>query len=69
MKKMPLLNSHCFRAVYTYMVASVNEHDGSLSGFVASNFSDKANKVRVMETIDDMRNLREFSTCRHSEMP
>ena len=51
------------------MVASVNEHDGSLSGFAAWNFADKANRVRVMETIDDMRNLREFSTCRHSPMP
>ena len=42
------------------MVASINEHDGSLSGFVAYNFADKANRVRVMETLDDVRNLREF---------
>jgi len=51
------------------MVASVNEHDGSLAGFLAFNFGSKANRVRVMETLDDMRNLREFATCHHSPMP
>lgn len=61
----PMLSSYCFRGVYTYMVASINEHDGSMSGFVAYNFMDKANRVRVMETLDDVRNLREFATCNH----
>ena len=37
-----------------------------MSSFAASF---RETRVRVMETIDDMRNLREFSTCRHSEMP
>lgn len=61
-----MINSHCFRGVYTYMIATVNEHDSSMSSFAASY---RENRVRVMETIDDMRNLREFSTCHHSEMP
>jgi hypothetical protein len=49
------------------MVASVNDHDGTLSAFAG--YSMNENRVRVMETIDDLRNLREFSSCRHSEMP
>ena len=47
------------------MVASVNEHDGSLAGFAAFNFMDKANRVRVMETLDDIRDMSEFRTCNH----
>ena len=47
------------------MVASINEHDASMTSFVAYNFAEKANRVRVMETLDDVRNLREFATCNH----
>lgn len=63
----PLLSTNCFRGVYTYMAASINEHD-SVSSIGFNNMS-KANRVRVMETVDDLRNLREFETCHHSEMP
>jgi len=49
------------------MAASINEHD-SVSSIGFNNMS-KANRVRVMETVDDLRNLREFETCHHSEMP
>ena len=62
----PLLHSHCFRGVYTYMIASANEHDGAHSQLVGYN---KETRVRVMETLDDMRDLREFQTCHHSPMP
>ena len=51
------------------MVASVNDHDGSMAGLAAITGANKANRVRVMETIDDLRNLREFETCRHAELP
>lgn len=64
-----MVRSHCFRGVYTYFITSVNEHDDSLTGLLAFSFSGKADRVRVMETIDDMRNLREFSTCHHSPVP
>ena len=37
-----------------------------MSSFAASY---RENRVRVMETIDDMRNLREFSTCHHETLP
>ena len=63
------MTSSCFRGVYTYLISSVNEHDGAMTGFVGFNSMGKANRVRVMETIDDMRDLREWATCHHSELP
>jgi len=62
-----MLTSHCFKGVYTYLIATANDHDGSNSFSVAKSIQE--NRVRVMETLDDIRNIREFSTCKHSEMP
>ena len=61
-----MLNSHCFKGVYTYMVASANEHDMTLSQMVGFN---RENRVRIMETLDDLRDLHEYMTCHHNELP
>ena len=62
-----MLNSHCFRAVYYYMIASVNEHDNFMGNSVSG--LAKENRVRIMETLDDMRDLRQFQACHHNDMP
>ena len=51
------------------MIASLNEHDAPMSSVIGFNSMGKENRVRVMETIDDLRDLRGFQTCHHSEMP
>ena len=64
--KKPLLQSHCFRGVYTYLITSVNEQDARdpVSGFV-----DRNARVRVMETLDDMRDVRGYYACHHNDVP
>lgn len=62
-----MLNSHCFRATYTYMISSTNEFDSS--GAMGMGQYAIENRVRVMETIDDLRGLVAFTTCHHDEMP
>ena len=69
-----LINNHCFHANFTSMVASVNENDGGKGGLLAMAMSfmgmiNKENRYRVLGTMDEMHDLREFATCRHSEMP
>ena len=40
------------------MIASVNEHDNFMGSQMGG--LQKENRVRIMETLDDMRDLREF---------
>ena len=69
----PLLRSHCFHGVYTYLISSINERDAPRNGGMAPMFAmaamGKENRVRIMESLDDMRDLREFQTCHHQQLP
>ena len=56
------------------MVASVSEHDGEKGGLLAMamafvGINDRESLLRVSEAVDELHDLREFATCRHSEMP
>jgi hypothetical protein len=61
-----MLQSHCFRGVYTYLITSTNENDARNPN---SGFVDKNARVRVMETLDDMRDVRGYYACHHSDVP
>ena len=72
---MPVYSSDCFKAEFTYMVASINEKDSSGDGFALLNmmgvvpYEQMMQRVVVMETTDDLRNLREFAQCNYDELP
>ena len=56
------------------MVASVNENDGGKGGLLTMVFSllsafNTESKQRVLGAVDEMHDLRDFTSCRHSEMP
>ena len=65
MRKKPLLRSHCFRGTYTYLISTVNEQDAKQSGMPI----DKDGRVRIMETLADMRDLRHHHACHSDEIP
>ena len=72
-----MYTSDCFKADFTYLVASINEKDSSSDGAVGAllnmagvvPYEQMLQRVVVMETTDDLRNLREFASCNHDEMP
>ena len=66
---MSVYSSNCFKADFTYLVSSVNEKDSSsassglsfLSAMGVVPYDAMLQRVVVMETTDDLRNLREFA--------
>ena len=76
MKRLTFTNDYCFRAKYTYLISSVNEKDtkgqqgNGIMNFASQIlYSTLLQRVLVMETADDLRNLHEFQTCNYDEIP
>jgi hypothetical protein len=75
LSRLPVHPSNCFKGAFTYLVASINEKDSAGDEFALLNmmglvpYEQMLERVVVMETADDLRNLREFASCNYDEMP
>ena len=62
----PVFTNYCFEGFYTYLISSAADADKVVSqipffgAFLGAMGSDPGVRVEVLETIDDMRNLKDF---------
>lgn len=70
---MSVFDSNCFEAKFTYFITTINADGLAESTDSFDFFNSISNQVMrnvlTLETLDDLRDLNEFSDCRYDELP